>query len=55
MEGLDSPSAIISALWNHGGVMLQQAQARNIAWPELKTDEMTHVMAFFERSARSPK
>jgi cytochrome c2 len=55
MEELDSPAAIISALWNHSGVMLQRAQERNLAWPELKADEMTHVMAFFERSARSPK
>jgi cytochrome c len=55
IEGLDSPATIISALWNHGGVMVRSAQERNIAWPELKADDMAHVMAFFERSTRSAR
>jgi cytochrome c2 len=54
-KGLDSPAAIMAALWNHGGVMVQRAQERNIAWPELTSEEMTHVVAFFERLTRSAR
>jgi cytochrome c2 len=55
VKGVDSPAAVISAMWNHGGVMVQRAQERNIPWPELTPEEMTHVMAFFERLTRSAR
>lgn len=54
-KGLDSPAAIIASMWNHGGVMVQRAQEQKIAWPELTSDDMTHVMAFFERLNRSAR
>jgi mono/diheme cytochrome c family protein len=54
-KGLDSPAAVIAALWNHGGATLGRFQERNIPWPQLSADEMTHLMAFFEQTTRSQK
>jgi cytochrome c2 len=55
VKGLDSPAAFIAALWNHGGAMAQRVQEQNMAWPELTSDDMTHLMAFFERLDRSTR
>jgi mono/diheme cytochrome c family protein len=54
-KGLDSPAAVIAALWNHGGETMGTFQERNIPWPQLNTDEMTHLMAFFEQTTRSKR
>jgi cytochrome c2 len=53
--GLDSPAAVIAALWTHGDVMVERARAQNLAWPQLTSDDMSHVMAFFERVTRSAR
>jgi len=55
IKGLDSPAAVISAMWSHGGAMAQRAQEQKMAWPQLTADDMTHLMAFFERSTRSER
>ena len=51
-KGLGSPAAVIAALWSHGNFMAESAADR---WPQLKSDEVAHLMAFFERSTRSGK
>jgi mono/diheme cytochrome c family protein len=53
--GLESPAAVIAALWTHGDVMVERAREQNIAWPQLTSDDMSHVMAFFERVTRSAR
>jgi mono/diheme cytochrome c family protein len=55
VKGLDSPAAVIAALWNHGGAMMQRLQQQNMPWPQLNSDDMMHLMAFFERTARSER
>ena len=54
-KGLDSPAAVIAVLWNHGGDTMERFQERNIPWPQLSADEMTHIMAFFEQTTRSER
>lgn len=54
-KGLDSPAAVVAALWNHGGETMGRFQERNIPWPQLSADEMTHLMAFFEQTVRSER
>jgi mono/diheme cytochrome c family protein len=54
-KGLDSPAAVVAALWNHGGETMGRFQERNIPWPQLSADEMTHLMAFFEQTTRSER
>jgi cytochrome c2 len=51
-KGLGSPAAVIAALWSHGNFMAESAADR---WPQLKSDEVAHLMAFFERSTRSTR
>jgi mono/diheme cytochrome c family protein len=53
VKGLGSPAAVIAALWNHGDFMAEPAPERSLSWPQLKSDEVAHLMAFFERSTRS--
>jgi cytochrome c2 len=50
-KGLDSPAALIAALWSHGDLMAESSQS----WPPLKADEVAHLMAFFEKSTRSER
>jgi hypothetical protein len=54
-KGLASPAAVMAALWNHGGETMGRFHERNINWPQLNADEMTHIMAFFEEMARSER
>jgi mono/diheme cytochrome c family protein len=53
VKGLDSAAAVIAALWSHGDWMAESLPKRNFSWPKLNSDEVAHLMAFFERSTRS--
>lgn len=46
VRGLHSPTAVIAAMWNHGGVMTQEAEGR-IIWPTLLPREMADIAAYF--------
>jgi mono/diheme cytochrome c family protein len=52
IRGLDSPTAVISAMWNHGRVMTTEAQGR-VIWPSLLPEEMADIAAFFILSGAS--
>ena len=54
-KGRGSPAAVIAALWSHGNLMTESAPERSLSWPQLKSDEVAHLMAFFERSTRSER
>ncbi|MGE5304170.1 MAG: c-type cytochrome [Alphaproteobacteria bacterium] len=54
-KGLDSPAAVVATLWKHGGETMKLFQERNVPWPRLSADEMTHLMAFFEQTTRSKR
>jgi hypothetical protein len=53
VKGLGSPAAVIAALWSHGDFMAEARPERSLSWPQLKSDEVAHLMAFFERSTRA--
>jgi len=55
VKGLDSPAAVIAALWSHGDLMTELPPERSLSWPQLKSEDVAHLMAFFERSTRSGK
>jgi cytochrome c2 len=46
VKGLDSTAAVIAALWNHGFIMAERAERRQVAWPQFRPDEMGHLVAF---------
>jgi mono/diheme cytochrome c family protein len=54
-KGLASAAAVIAALWSHGDWMAESSPERSLSWPQLKSDEVAHLMAFFERSTRSER
>jgi cytochrome c2 len=47
-KGLDSAAAVIAALWNHGFVMAERAERRQVAWPRFRPEEMAHLVAFLQ-------
>jgi cytochrome c len=51
VKSLVSPAAVIAALWNHIELMKQSGRERDFSWPQVNSAEMSHLMAFFERSA----
>lgn len=53
VKGLSSPAAFISSLWNHVDLMAQPAANRDVSWPQLNAEEMTHLMALFSAASRS--
>ncbi|MBI4589687.1 MAG: c-type cytochrome [Candidatus Rokubacteria bacterium] len=52
-RGLDSAAAVISALWNHGFVMAERAERRQVAWPRFRPEEMADLVAFLQSPAPS--
>jgi mono/diheme cytochrome c family protein len=46
VKGLDSAPAVIAALWNHGFIMAERAERRQVTWPQLRPEEMGHLVAF---------
>lgn len=46
VKGLDSPAAVVAALWNHGFNMAERAEHRQVAWPRFQPEEMAHLVAF---------
>ena len=46
VKGLDSAAAVIAALWNHGFIMAERAERRQVTWPRFRPEEMGHLVAF---------
>jgi cytochrome c2 len=46
VKGLDSAPAVIAALWNHGFIMAERAERRQVTWPRFRPEEMSHLVAF---------
>jgi mono/diheme cytochrome c family protein len=42
----DSLNQIVSAMWNHAPRMWEQMRAEKIAYPDLRSEDMTHLFAF---------
>ena len=47
-RGLDSPVAVIAALWNHLDVVEPGSAAQQTPWPQFSTPEMADLMAFLQ-------
>jgi mono/diheme cytochrome c family protein len=50
---LDSPSAVVAALWNHSFVA-ERPMDRGRAWPELRSGDVADLVAFLRGLTRSP-
>ena len=44
---------VIAALWNHGFIMAERAERRQVAWPKLRFEEMAHLVAFLQAAGRT--
>lgn len=53
VKGLDSAAAVIAALWNHGFIMAERAERRQVAWPRFRSEEMAHLVAFLQTLGRA--
>jgi len=53
VKGLDSAVDVITALWNHGFIMAERAERRQVAWPRVRPEEMAHLVAFLQTLGRS--
>jgi len=47
-RGLDSPAAVIAALWNHLDAVEPGGEAQRTAWPQFSAPEMADLMAFVQ-------
>ena len=47
-RGLDSPAAVIAALWNHLAVVEQGSEGQQTAWPQFSAQEIADLMAFLQ-------
>ena len=52
-KGLDSPAAVLSALWNHAFVKAPSSARAKAPWPELSAAEMADLVAYLQ-SLRRP-
>jgi mono/diheme cytochrome c family protein len=46
--GLDSPAAVVAALWNHLAVVEPGSAAQQTAWPQFSALEIADLMAFLQ-------
>ena len=52
-KGLESPAAVIAALWNHAVVPLPGPSGQKGVWPEFRPEEMADLVAWLQSLARS--
>jgi mono/diheme cytochrome c family protein len=52
-RGLDSPGAVLAALWNHAFVKDPRPAGARTPWPELRAEEMADLVAYLQ-SLRRP-
>ncbi len=48
VKGLDSPPAVIAALWNHSFIMQERTERRRLRRAELSSEEMANLVAFLQ-------
>jgi cytochrome c2 len=46
VEGLNSPLAMVTAMWNHAPKMREMATSKRVRWPKFKTNEMASLYAY---------
>jgi mono/diheme cytochrome c family protein len=45
-QGLGDPIALAESMWNHAGRMKQEFASRNLAWPELTSQQLSDVLVY---------
>lgn len=53
-RGAASPTAIATALWNHGPLMFQSIERRHLAWPRFGAGEIVDLMDYLNRGVSAP-
>jgi mono/diheme cytochrome c family protein len=53
-KGLESPAAVITAMWNHTAVAAPTVRGQKGAWAELRPEDMADLVAFLQ-SLRLPR
>ena len=53
-KGLESPAAVLSALWNHSFVKDARPDRARAPWPEIRADEMADLVVYLQ-SLRRPR
>lgn len=48
VRGLDAPTKVVSALWNHAFGMERLLESGQIAWPQLRPEEMADLVVFLQ-------
>lgn len=52
-SGLESPAAVITALWNHMVVTTYQREGTPVSWPRFRSAEMADLTAFLQTLGRA--
>jgi mono/diheme cytochrome c family protein len=52
--GLDSPAAMVAALWNHAFIAEPRPGRDKTPWATMSADEMANLMAFLQEKVRRP-
>ena len=53
VKGLDSPPAMIAAMWNHAPGMREKQLETKVKWPKLKARDMADLYAFLYQTTHS--
>jgi mono/diheme cytochrome c family protein len=53
-KGLDSPGAVIAALWNHAVVTPKAPAGQRAPWPQFRPEEMADLVALLQSLGRKP-
>lgn len=51
--GYASPAVLIAALWSHGDLLEESSPEAAATWPQLTSDQVANLTAFFERASRN--
>jgi mono/diheme cytochrome c family protein len=54
LRGAASPTGIATALWNHGPLMLDSLERRQLAWPRFAAGEIVDLMDYLSRGVSAP-
>jgi mono/diheme cytochrome c family protein len=52
VKGLDSPAAVISALWKNSFIMEPRFESQKYAWPQFTPEEMSDLIAFLQTQGK---
>jgi len=47
-KGLESPAAVLSALWNHAFISEPKPARDKVPWPEFRSEEMADLVAYLQ-------